>query len=162
MFYSTRCVSGVLAAMLVAAMACVAVPTPCCCWNFNNTTDSNSYADKGLNQELSTRQSGTLAPIQYSAGIAQGWSHQVNNSSQPGMLYMYTDDTVPERSTRVEPAQNFPQDISLSATVVPYVGSQTSGQGWLALGSRGVPATYGGGNEFVANNAYPNTGRGSW
>jgi hypothetical protein len=159
MFHSTRCVSGILAAMLVAVMTCAArADTLYLLDNFNSTTVSDSYPDKGMNQELATRQSGTLAPIQYSVGSAQVWSHQVNNPSQPGMMYMYTDDTVPERSTWVAPNQNFTQDISLSATIVPYVGSQTSGQAWLALGMRGqAPATWGG-NEVVANNAYPNTG----
>ena len=108
---------------------------------FNNTQDSGYYSgsDYGLNDELSTRQSGTYAGTTYLKGgtfTSNYYWAQVNNSGGPGELFMHTDSS----PGWVALNQQFQGNVQLSATVDPIAGDTTSDD-WVAFGLRGAGAT---------------------
>ena len=148
--------------------------------NFNSTQYGAYYSgtDYGLNDELATRQSGTLAPVQYARATGAGPALEVNAEGPlPGQaranldLFTGYSGTSYGSATWGSLKQNFAQDISVSATVVPKDGdtAHTSSDHAVGLGLRGQSSTYGTGAWTPLQGNDPNSGawltmaqNGSW
>jgi hypothetical protein len=108
---------------------------------FDNVNDSGMYSDCGLNDELSTRQSGSEAPAGYvaGAGFAQDtWTCQVNHSAHAGKLWGLPTSSAGASWVCLD--KNFQANARIQVTVDPLLGD-TSSDAWVSVGFRGASNT---------------------
>ena len=134
---------------------------------FNNIEPASTYGDPlawGLNQELSTRQSGSLAPVTYDSFVPGAGRCQVNGTDAPGQLKLVTVVQDDGNAVWTSLEQDFAKDTTVSVTITPNIlDSADATADWAGIGIRGetsafrkTPSGIEGGTN-LASGAYPLT-----
>ena len=158
----------VTAAMVLSVVAACPAQAEYLLDNYNSIATAGTYsADPlgwGLNEELSTRQSGTDATVTYDSFVPANARVQVNDTSAPGQIALITVPQDDGNAVWASLQQDFATDATVSVTITPNIlNSADATVDWAGIGIRADtsafrknPSGIGGGTN-LASGAYPLT-----